>query len=58
MAPQARRELTTAEVIAQFRGYNPEKFSGQGDPRLVEEWIQGLESILRSLNVQKGMVFS
>ncbi|CAA0810387.1 Unknown protein, partial [Striga hermonthica] len=32
-------------VVTQFRGYNPEKFSGQGDPRLVEEWIQGLETI-------------
>ncbi|CAA0833869.1 Unknown protein, partial [Striga hermonthica] len=39
------RELMTSEVVAQFRGFNVEKFSGQGDPRLVEEWIQGLESI-------------
>ncbi|CAA0810460.1 Unknown protein, partial [Striga hermonthica] len=38
-------ELTTSEVVAQFRRFNAEKFSGQGDPRLVEEWIQGLESI-------------
>ncbi|CAA0831733.1 Unknown protein, partial [Striga hermonthica] len=37
--------MTTSEVVTQFRGYNPEKFSGQGDPRLVEEWIQGLETI-------------
>ncbi|CAA0839434.1 Unknown protein, partial [Striga hermonthica] len=40
------RILTTTEVVAQFCGYNPEIFSGQGDPRLVEEWNQGLESIL------------
>ncbi|CAA0811147.1 Unknown protein, partial [Striga hermonthica] len=40
-----RAELTTSEVVVQFRGFNAEKFSGQGDPRLVEEWIQGLESI-------------
>ncbi|CAA0806547.1 Unknown protein, partial [Striga hermonthica] len=45
MAPQGRREMTTAEVVAQFRGFSLEKFSGNGDPRLVEEWIQGLESI-------------
>ncbi|CAA0832798.1 Unknown protein, partial [Striga hermonthica] len=37
--------MTTSEVVTQFRGYNPEKFSGQGDPCLVEEWIQGLETI-------------
>ncbi|CAA0808225.1 Unknown protein, partial [Striga hermonthica] len=43
--PGQQRELTTLEVVAQFRGFNAEKFSGQGDPRLVEEWIQGLESI-------------
>ncbi|CAA0830102.1 Unknown protein, partial [Striga hermonthica] len=34
-----------ATVVAQFRDYHPEKFSGQGDPRIVDEWIQGLELI-------------
>ncbi|CAA0814744.1 Unknown protein, partial [Striga hermonthica] len=34
-----------AMVVAQFRDYHAEKFSGQGDPRIVDEWIQGLEFI-------------
>ncbi|CAA0822240.1 Unknown protein, partial [Striga hermonthica] len=34
-----------ATVVAQFRDYHAEKFSGQGDPRIVDEWIQGLEFI-------------
>ncbi|CAA0810070.1 Unknown protein, partial [Striga hermonthica] len=37
--------LPQATVVAQFRDYHPEKFSGQGDPRIVDEWIQGLEFI-------------
>ncbi|CAA0842033.1 Unknown protein, partial [Striga hermonthica] len=36
---------TQATVVAQFRDYHAEKFSGQGDPRIVDEWIQGLEFI-------------
>ncbi|CAA0843199.1 Unknown protein, partial [Striga hermonthica] len=36
---------TQATVVAQFRNYHAEKFSGQGDPRIVDEWIQGLEFI-------------
>ncbi|CAA0818633.1 Unknown protein, partial [Striga hermonthica] len=36
---------TQASVVAQFRDYHAEKFSGQGDPRIVDEWIQGLEFI-------------
>ncbi|CAA0836822.1 Unknown protein, partial [Striga hermonthica] len=32
-------------TIAQFRDYHPEKFSSQGDPRVVDEWVQGLEMI-------------
>ncbi|CAA0814809.1 Uncharacterized mitochondrial protein AtMg00860, partial [Striga hermonthica] len=36
---------TQATVVAQFRDYHVEKFSGQGDPRIVDEWIQGLEFI-------------
>ncbi|CAA0811069.1 Unknown protein, partial [Striga hermonthica] len=31
--------------FAQFRDYHAERFSGQGDPRIVDEWIQGLEFI-------------
>ncbi|CAA0832795.1 Uncharacterized mitochondrial protein AtMg00860, partial [Striga hermonthica] len=36
---------TQAMVVAQFRDYHAEKFSGQGDPRIVDEWIQGLDFI-------------
>ncbi|CAA0819561.1 Unknown protein, partial [Striga hermonthica] len=36
---------TQATVVAQFHDYHAEKFSGQGDPRIVDEWIQGLEFI-------------
>ncbi|CAA0831249.1 Unknown protein, partial [Striga hermonthica] len=36
---------TQATVVAQFRDYHAETFSGQGDPRIVDEWIQGLEFI-------------
>ncbi|CAA0839538.1 Unknown protein, partial [Striga hermonthica] len=36
---------TQATVVAQFRDYHAEKFSGQGDPRVVDEWIQGMEFI-------------
>ncbi|CAA0829976.1 Unknown protein, partial [Striga hermonthica] len=39
------QERSQATVVAQFRDYQPEKFSGQGDPRIVDEWIQGLEMI-------------
>ncbi|CAA0825654.1 Unknown protein, partial [Striga hermonthica] len=37
--------LPQATVVAQFRDYHLEKFSGLGDPRIVDEWIQGLEFI-------------
>ncbi|CAA0834108.1 Unknown protein, partial [Striga hermonthica] len=33
-----------------FRDYHPEKFSGQGDPRIVDEWIQGLELIFEVMD--------
>ncbi|CAA0810443.1 Unknown protein, partial [Striga hermonthica] len=36
---------TQATVVAQFRDYHAEKFLGQGNPRIVDEWIQGLEFI-------------
>ncbi|CAA0825696.1 Uncharacterized mitochondrial protein AtMg00860, partial [Striga hermonthica] len=36
---------TQSTVVAQFRDYHAEKFSGQRDPRIVDEWIQGLEFI-------------
>ncbi|CAA0819575.1 Unknown protein, partial [Striga hermonthica] len=39
------QERFQATVVAQFRDYQPEKFSGQGDPRIVDEWVQGLEII-------------
>ncbi|CAA0823262.1 Unknown protein, partial [Striga hermonthica] len=41
---------TQATVVAQFRDYHAEKFSGQGDPRIVDEWIQGLEFIFEVMN--------
>ncbi|CAA0806308.1 Unknown protein, partial [Striga hermonthica] len=39
------QERSQSTVVAQFRDYQPEKFFGQGDPRIVDEWIQGLEMI-------------
>ncbi|CAA0830646.1 esterase/lipase/thioesterase family protein, partial [Striga hermonthica] len=41
---------TQATVVAQFRDYHVEKFSGQGDPRIVDEWIQGLEFIFEVID--------
>ncbi|CAA0828257.1 Unknown protein, partial [Striga hermonthica] len=38
------------QLVAQFRDYHPEKFSGQGDPRIVDEWIQGLELIFEVMD--------
>ncbi|CAA0815741.1 Unknown protein, partial [Striga hermonthica] len=40
---------TQPTVVAQFRDYHAEKFSGQGDPRIVDEWIQGLEFIFEDM---------
>ncbi|CAA0819390.1 Unknown protein, partial [Striga hermonthica] len=39
-----------ASIVAQFRDYRPEKFSGQGDPRIVDEWVQGLELIFEVMD--------
>ncbi|CAA0812302.1 Unknown protein, partial [Striga hermonthica] len=39
------QELPQATVVAHIRDYHPEKFSGQRDPRIVDEWVQGLEMI-------------
>ncbi|CAA0840494.1 Unknown protein, partial [Striga hermonthica] len=36
---------TQATIVVQFRDYHAEKFSGQGDPRIVDEWFLGLEFI-------------
>ncbi|CAA0811943.1 Unknown protein, partial [Striga hermonthica] len=41
---------TQATVVAQFRDYHAEKFSGQGDPRIVDKWIQGLEFIFEVMD--------
>ncbi|CAA0806344.1 Unknown protein, partial [Striga hermonthica] len=41
---------TQATVVAQFRDYHAEKFSGKGDPRIVDEWIQGLEFIFEVMD--------
>ncbi|CAA0823301.1 Unknown protein, partial [Striga hermonthica] len=35
---------------AQFRDYHAEKFLGQGDPRIVDEWILGLEFIFEVMD--------
>ncbi|CAA0840453.1 Unknown protein, partial [Striga hermonthica] len=43
-------EVLQATVVAQFRDYHPEKFSGQGDPRIVDEWVQGLEMIFEVMD--------
>ncbi|CAA0819818.1 Unknown protein, partial [Striga hermonthica] len=50
----ARRESdyptpTQATVVAQFRDYHVEKFSG-GDPRLMGEWIQNLRKRIKFKN--------
>ncbi|CAA0819331.1 Unknown protein, partial [Striga hermonthica] len=42
--------LPQAIVVAQYRDYHPEKFSGQGDPRIVDEWVQGLELIFEVMD--------
>ncbi|CAA0827104.1 Unknown protein, partial [Striga hermonthica] len=44
------QEVPQATVVAQFRDYHPEKFSGQGDPRIVDEWVQGLEMIFEVMD--------
>ncbi|CAA0834112.1 Unknown protein, partial [Striga hermonthica] len=44
------QELPQATVVAQFRDYHPEKFSGQGDPRIVDECVQGLEIVFEVMN--------
>ncbi|CAA0827416.1 Unknown protein, partial [Striga hermonthica] len=38
--------------VAQFRDYHPEKFSGQGYLRIVDEWVQGLELIFEVMDCQ------
>ncbi|CAA0807912.1 Unknown protein, partial [Striga hermonthica] len=44
------QEVPQATVVAQFRNYHPEKFSSQGDPRIVDEWVQGLEMIFEVMD--------
>ncbi|CAA0810886.1 Unknown protein, partial [Striga hermonthica] len=44
------QELPQATVVAHFRNYQPKKFSGQRDPRIVDEWIQGLEMIFEVMD--------
>ncbi|CAA0824199.1 Unknown protein, partial [Striga hermonthica] len=44
------QELPQATVVAHFRDYHPEKFFGQGDPRIVDEWVQGLEMIFEVMD--------
>ncbi|CAA0810434.1 Unknown protein, partial [Striga hermonthica] len=48
--PPDHQERPQATVVALFRDYHPEKFSGQGDPRVVDEWVQGLEIIFEVMN--------
>ncbi|CAA0841248.1 Unknown protein, partial [Striga hermonthica] len=44
------QELPQATVVAHFLDYHPEKFSGQGDPRIVDEWVLGLEMIFEVMD--------
>ncbi|CAA0830172.1 Unknown protein, partial [Striga hermonthica] len=44
------QEVPQATVATQFHDYHPEKFSGQGDPRIVDEWVQGLEMIFKIMD--------
>ncbi|CAA0832663.1 Unknown protein, partial [Striga hermonthica] len=44
------QELPQATVVALFRDYHLEKFSGQGDPRVADEWVQVLEIIFEVMN--------
>ncbi|CAA0842095.1 Unknown protein, partial [Striga hermonthica] len=52
------RELTSrflspasrARSSDRFRDYHAKKFSGQGDPRIVDKWIQGLEFIFEVMD--------
>ncbi|CAA0819406.1 Unknown protein, partial [Striga hermonthica] len=44
------QEHSQATVVAQFCDYQPEKFSGQGDPCIVDEWIKGLEMIFEVMD--------
>ncbi|CAA0810107.1 Unknown protein, partial [Striga hermonthica] len=37
-------------VLAQFHGLQPATFNGQGDPRIVEEWIRSLEQLFEAMN--------
>ncbi|CAA0808221.1 Unknown protein, partial [Striga hermonthica] len=49
--PAAPNSPSTRQyLVALFRDYHPEKFSGQGDPRVVDEWVQGLEIIFEVMN--------
>ncbi|CAA0819350.1 Unknown protein, partial [Striga hermonthica] len=45
-----QHEVPQATVVAQFRDYHLEKFFGQGDPRIVDEWFQGLELIFEVMD--------
>ncbi|CAA0817174.1 Unknown protein, partial [Striga hermonthica] len=45
-----RPVIPQAIIVAQFRDYHAEKFFGQGDPRIVDEWIQGLELIFEVMD--------
>ncbi|CAA0825665.1 Unknown protein, partial [Striga hermonthica] len=36
--------------VSQFRGYHPATFNGQGDPRLVDEWLRSLDMIFEVMD--------
>ncbi|CAA0837945.1 Unknown protein, partial [Striga hermonthica] len=40
----------SVNVLAQFLGLQPATFNGQGDPRIVEEWIRSLEQLFEAMN--------
>ncbi|CAA0811869.1 Unknown protein, partial [Striga hermonthica] len=45
-----RPVIPQAIVVEQFRDYHPEKFFDQEVPRIVDEWIQGLELIFEVMD--------
>ncbi|GER37219.1 retrotransposon protein [Striga asiatica] len=44
-APPVVPERDLGQRIAEFRGFHPATFNGQGDPRQVEEWVRNLDLI-------------
>ncbi|CAA0808124.1 Unknown protein, partial [Striga hermonthica] len=43
--PPAAPVRDQAFSVSQFCEYHPATFNGQGDPRLVDEWLRSLDMI-------------